>query len=51
VVSRTKINFGKILSTTQFIQKVINDKNEEFIFDGNFDGIKNQGTCAMCLIS
>jgi hypothetical protein len=36
VVSRTKINFGKILSTTQFIQKVINDKNTKFVFDCEF---------------
>jgi hypothetical protein len=36
VVSRTDIKFGKILSTTQFIQKVINDKNGKFVFDCEF---------------
>jgi hypothetical protein len=36
VVARTKINFGKVLSTTQLIQKVINDKNGKFVFDGDF---------------
>jgi hypothetical protein len=41
VVARTKIKFGKELSTTQFIQKVINDENGKFIFDGNFvEGLK-----------
>jgi hypothetical protein len=36
VVAKMYIGFGKELSTTQFIQKVINDRNGEFIFDGNF---------------
>ena len=36
VVARTKIKLGKVLSTTQFIQKVINDRNGKFFFDGEF---------------
>jgi hypothetical protein len=36
VVSRTKIKFGKVSSTTQFIQKLINDKNDKFSFDCEF---------------
>ena len=33
VVARMKIKFGKVLRNTQFIQKVINDRNEIFFFD------------------
>jgi hypothetical protein len=36
VVSKSQIKFGKELSTTQLIQKFNNDRNGEFIFDGNF---------------
>jgi hypothetical protein len=36
VVAKTRIKFGKELSTCQFIQKVISDGNGKFIFDGNF---------------
>jgi hypothetical protein len=36
VVARTKINFSKELGTTQFIQEIINDRNEKFVFDGEF---------------
>jgi hypothetical protein len=34
VIARAKIKFGKELGATQFIQKVINDKNGKFVFDG-----------------
>jgi hypothetical protein len=33
VVARMEIKFGKVPSTTQFIQKVINDRNGKFFFD------------------
>jgi hypothetical protein len=36
VIARAKINFGEELGTTQFIQEVINDRNGEFVFDGEF---------------
>ena len=36
VVIRTKIQFSEEFGTTQFIQEVINDKNGEFVFDGDF---------------
>jgi len=36
VVDRTKIKFDKVLRTTQFIQKVINDRNGKFFFDCDF---------------
>jgi hypothetical protein len=36
VVARTEIKFGKVLSTTQFIQKVVNDRNGKFVFDCDF---------------
>jgi hypothetical protein len=36
VIAGTKIKFGKKLSTSQFVQKVINERNGKFIFDGNF---------------
>jgi hypothetical protein len=36
VVARTKIKFCKVLSATQFIQKVITDRNGKFIFDCEF---------------
>jgi hypothetical protein len=36
VVARTEIKFGKLLSTTQFIQKVINDMNGKFVFECEF---------------
>ena len=36
VVSSTDIKFIKVLRTTQFIQKIINDMNGKFVFDGGF---------------
>ena len=36
VVSLTKIQFSEELGATQFIQEVINDRNGEFVFDGEF---------------
>jgi hypothetical protein len=36
VVDRTNIKFSKVLSITQFIQQVINERNEKFFFDGEF---------------
>jgi hypothetical protein len=36
VVARMKIKFSKELGTTQFIQEVINDTDEKFIFNGEF---------------
>jgi hypothetical protein len=36
VVAITKIKFSKELYTTQFIQEVINDRNEKFVFNGEF---------------
>jgi hypothetical protein len=36
VVARMNIKFGEVVSTTQFIQEVINDMNGEFVFDGEF---------------
>jgi hypothetical protein len=36
VVARTNIKFSKELGTTQFIQEVINDRNEKFVFNGEF---------------
>jgi hypothetical protein len=36
VVARTEIQFGELLSTTQFIQEVINARNGEFVFDCEF---------------
>jgi hypothetical protein len=36
VVARTQIWFGKVLSTTHIIQKVINNKNGKFVFDCDF---------------
>ena len=36
VIAREKIKFGEELATTQFIQEVINDRNEKFVFDGEF---------------
>jgi hypothetical protein len=53
VVARMKIKFGKVLSTTQFIQKVINDRNGEFVFDCDFvEGAqKSRHMHARCLIS
>jgi hypothetical protein len=33
VVSIMQIKFGELLSTTQFIQEVINDRNEELVFN------------------
>ena len=36
VVARTKIKFIKELGATQFIQEVINDRNEKIVFDGEF---------------
>jgi hypothetical protein len=41
VVARKDIKFSKVLSTTQFIQQVINDRNGKFVFDGEFvEGVK-----------
>jgi hypothetical protein len=41
VVSRMKIKFSKVLSTTQFIQEIINDRNGKLVFDGDFiEGVK-----------
>ena len=34
VIARAKIKFSKELGATQFIQKVINDRNGKFVFDG-----------------
>jgi hypothetical protein len=36
VVARMKIKFSKVLSTTQFIQEIINDRNGKLVFDGEF---------------
>jgi hypothetical protein len=36
VVARTKIKFSKELGATQFIQEVINDRNEKMVFNGEF---------------
>jgi hypothetical protein len=36
VVARTYIKFGEVLSTTQFIQEVIDDRDMEFVFDCEF---------------
>jgi hypothetical protein len=36
VIAKTKIKFSKELSTTQFIQEIMNDRNGEFFFDGEF---------------
>jgi hypothetical protein len=36
VVARMKIKFSKELATTTFIQEVINDRNEKFVFNGKF---------------
>jgi hypothetical protein len=41
VVSRMEVEFGKVLSHTKFIQKVIYDGNGEFVLDGKFLGHKN----------
>jgi hypothetical protein len=51
VVSRMKIQFGKVLSTCQFIQKVINDRNGEFVFDGDFVEGEKSGHMHQCLLS
>jgi hypothetical protein len=41
VVARTNTKFGKVLSPIEFIQKVIYDRNGEFVLDGKFvEGIK-----------
>ena len=36
VIARVKIKFSKELGATQFIQKVINDRNGKFVFNGQF---------------
>jgi hypothetical protein len=36
VVSRIELKFGKVLSPTEFIHKVIYDGNEIFFLHGNF---------------
>jgi hypothetical protein len=42
VIAKTKIKFGKKMSTSKFIQRIINDWNEKFILDGDFvDNMKN----------
>jgi hypothetical protein len=38
VVAGTEFKFGKLLSHTKFIQKVIYDGNGEFVLDGKFVG-------------
>jgi hypothetical protein len=41
VVARIRIKFSKVLSITQFIQEIINDKNEKLVFDSEFiEGMK-----------
>jgi len=41
VVSRMQINFSEVLSTTQIIQKIINDRNGELVHDGELiEGMK-----------
>jgi hypothetical protein len=51
-VARTKIKFSKVLSTIQFIQEMINDRNGKLFFDGEFiEGTKIQNTCAKYLVS
>jgi hypothetical protein len=41
VVTRTEIKFSKVLSTTQFIQEIINDRNGKLVLDGEFiEGMK-----------
>jgi hypothetical protein len=50
VVARMEIKFSKVLSTTQFIQQVINDRNGKFVFDGEFvEGVKVMDTCTKFL--
>jgi hypothetical protein len=36
VVARTEVKFGKVLSPTEFIQKVIYDGNGKFVLDCKF---------------
>ena len=36
VVAKMKIKFSKVLSTTQFIQEIINDRNGKLVLDGDF---------------
>jgi hypothetical protein len=36
VVVRTQIKFSKVLSTTQLIQEIINDRNGKLVLDGAF---------------
>jgi hypothetical protein len=36
VVARMEIRFSKVTNTTQLIQEVINERNGEFVFDGEF---------------
>jgi hypothetical protein len=36
VVARMKIQFSEESGTSQFIKKVVNDGNGEFVFDGKF---------------
>jgi hypothetical protein len=36
VVARTNIKFSKELGATQFIQEVVNERNEKFVFNGDF---------------
>jgi hypothetical protein len=41
VVARMQIKFSEVLSTTQLIQEIINDKNEELFLDGELiEGMK-----------
>jgi hypothetical protein len=36
MVARSEIEFSKVLGTAQFIQEVINERNEKLVFDGEF---------------
>jgi hypothetical protein len=36
VIAQAKIKFSKELGSTQFIREVINDRNENFVFNGEF---------------
>jgi hypothetical protein len=36
VLAKMDIEFSKVLSTSEFIQQVINDMNGNFLFDGEF---------------
>jgi hypothetical protein len=38
VVARMEVNFGKVLSPIEFIQKVIYDENGKCVLDGKHGG-------------